>query len=473
MHGLVPSAPRGPNDTVDPTRGEARPERQEAPRILEHRAPSPLTRGRVERDRRAVLTWIEEGPGADLALGSPPSAYNPYPLVIDRGTLARQARLHAALVRALSALVAAHDSDPRIRDTLKLSERQRSLLAAADLPPWHLGVIRPDFLHDARGEMRVCEINARFAVNGFFMTAGAARYLGELPELRDVGADASPLAAGIEARYLELFSGPEIAILKGREKGYDVHMLARRLAREGKSVRFVPPEALTLSHGVLADDHGPIRQALLELHQSEIEALDPSIQEAILRLPVCLNDLRTIFLVHDKRMLSLLSSPEVLADHVSGEDAELLLRHILPTRVLSSLSSWAYEDVIQSKERWVLKPNLFGKGEGIVFGLRVDDDAWREALTDPAHAEFILQPYVEQPQLDIVDMSHTLEGARADEPALRTSMNLVGTLLSFDEAFFGPGIYRASPGDLVAVSRGGTILTPAVDLSDASKVEAS
>ncbi len=34
-------------------------------------------------------------------------------------------------------------------------------------------------------------------------------------------------------------------------------------------------------------------------------------------------------------------------------------------------------------------------------------------------------------------------------------MNIVSTLLCMDGVFYGPGIFRASPNDLVALSRGG------------------
>jgi len=44
-------------------------------------------------------------------------------------------------------------------------------------------------------------------------------------------------------------------------------------------------------------------------------------------------------------------------------------------------------------------------------------------------------------------------------------VNVVGTMLCFDDIFFGPGIYRASPGDIVNVAGGGTVLFPVLSHS--------
>ena len=77
------------------------------------------------------------------------------------------------------------------------------------------------------------------------------------------------------------------------------------------NVRFVDPSELRLipsstspSGVVVTDNIGEIEQILLELHQEEIEALDEELLVEIGR--VSWNDLRTVYFVHDKRILGLI-----------------------------------------------------------------------------------------------------------------------------------------------------------------------
>lgn len=81
---------------------------------------------------------------------------------------------------------------------------------------------------------------------------------------------------------------------------------------------FIRPEELRLNkNGKLVfktqeKNEIEIDQFLVELHQDEIISLPFEIQKALVKSSKLFNDLRTVFIGHDKRFLTLLSRDEVL-----------------------------------------------------------------------------------------------------------------------------------------------------------------
>ena len=201
--------------------------------------------------------------------------------------------------------------------------------------------------------------------------------------------------------------------------------------------RFVHPHDLTArqvtkrncdgsvsTETVLHDPVGPLGQFVFECSTAELLNFDINVLRKVVACPH-FNDLRTIFLTHDKRMLSVLSSSEILSDYASPDDALILRQHIIPTYIVGV----HVDIVIQAKierDMWILKPNSGGKGVGIVFGRDCSSDAeWVQLLDDPQHQCFVLQKVVEQQHVNILTATGTEE------------MLVVGLLHCFNSTFFG------------------------------------
>lgn len=253
-----------------------------------------------------------------------------------------------------------------------------------------------------------------------------------------------------------------LGLVKGRESGYDIHLF-RQLYRQS---RFVDPKNLRLvpcsaspSGYTLADNIGQIDQVGLELHQDELEALDEHIlSEVGVR---CANDLRTVFFVHDKRMLGLLH--QELDNLVSSAvltvaQAGILRRGIVETHLPGTQS---YRNILQdvgNKHMWIYKPSLAGKGEGILFGKDLDGDAWKGLIEPKLDGASVEIPYVIQRY--VIQKKHNLlvnPNARGELPR-RVKWSVVGTMLCINQYFLGTTIWRTSDTDITAVSRGGAYM---------------
>lgn len=201
-----------------------------------------------------------------------------------------------------------------------------------------------------------------------------------------------------------------------------------------------------------------VHQLCLELHQRELNSLDPEMRRQVsLR---CFNDMRTILLAHDKRMLGIVQ--EELGSLVSRrvitpEQAEYLSRGITPTILPGSTSLDKFIESCKESEdlqrNYILKPIRGGKGAGILFGDELLHLEWikkvelmRSPYIQPGETLYVVQRKINQPYYDVLLGSKT-ETERC---------HLVGTFHAVNGEYLGLGIWRCSPRRLCAVSDGAT-----------------
>jgi hypothetical protein len=275
--------------------------------------------------------------------------------------------------------------------------------------------------------------------------------------------------------------------------------------------RIVDPQTLRLlPDGRIVDDIGPIDQFLLELHQSEIESLEEPLLQAVARL--CWNDLRTIYFVHDKRMLYLVRRELewlVGLGEITPGQAEVLRRGVTETYVPADPQ---FKTVLENgrREEWTMKVCMSGKGEGMVFGKNVDEDTWRGLLESQYRCEgasssgrcspaslssstssassassissitsagtgdisekdiegmgiYVLQRYIKQKRIPLL-VSMPISSPEG-ETHTTVTWPLVGTMLCVDRLLLGISTWRTAPSDIIALSHGLGFAFPGVTVS--------
>lgn len=274
-------------------------------------------------------------------------------------------------------------------------------------------------------------------------------------------------------------------LLKGDEPGIDIAMFMHAVKQQlGYVPRLVKPDDLRLvsdpqdatkkllcclatnpaekswptfytEAGELVEE---IRQVGLELYQREIRNLDHEmLRQVSLR---CFNDLRTILLVHDKRMLGIIRQeiPSLVSRHVlTPAQGAALERGISETLVpgsaeLQSLLARSIANPSLRKE-YIFKPIRDGKGRGIIFCDAITDDEWLTTLSGLQNAAVtpssaVVQRHVVQREYSIV-LQRT--GALQRFP-------IVGTYHAMHGKYLGIGIWRASGERICAISTGGSWL---------------
>ncbi|PVH93516.1 hypothetical protein DM02DRAFT_541389 [Periconia macrospinosa] len=437
---------------------------------------------------------------------------SPFPIFLSRSTIAKMGDVAEALSNSISSIIDRwwSESSSELRNIIPLDPKATELLRWLDEPeqraarPYHrnLGFWRPDFvLEDIHPEssgqqekpdwpIKICEINARYACNGFIMGAHVDRYT-----RRNLGAGhVSAYTPKLDDVYKSTFNrGKKLFIVRGNVKGLDINMLKPYLEQHDVcAARFIAPSDLVL-HGV-EQKHNEralkvsvpdtdckrckgscckvletVEQAVLEVAQAELLSLPSEILK-VLAL-VATNDMRTIFLAHDKRMLGIILQelPRLVTveNIISHSQANLLRQTLLPTispgtpQMVHILEEFRKGE--HSKDDWILKPVGGGKGHGIVFGHEVASEAeWlslmeRNQGTTQSAANLetglcALQPYVRQPRHDLVVAQ---DGTSGWHLARKRSMFLVGTMMMAAGRYIGTTVWRANTDPICAVLRGG------------------
>ncbi|KAI9046321.1 uncharacterized protein KD926_004159 [Aspergillus affinis] len=411
------------------------------------------------------------------------------------------ATLHTALATALTDVVERWwvDSEAKFPARMPLEKAEEDMLRWLDTQniPYRnrLGSWRPDFLVEEDSaspegveNFRITEINARFSFNG------TMHVLHGQAALESLGAGENGITHATDTKkivegLLSLFD-PErpMHLLKGTEPGMDIHMFIDFLGRHlGIKPRLITPDDLRLVHspegqngyklcclvqsedidvfpfaprlhtsdGKLVEE---IQQVGLELHQRELFAMEPEMLRQVITR--CFNDMRTVLLVHDKRMLGILKQeiPSLVARNVlTPTHGEALTKGIADTILPGSpemqrLIQACQEDGEQRKQ-YLLKPVRGGKGAGILFGDQLDAEGWqcilerlRDATLHKNCTNYVVQRYVPPALYDLI-ISASGE---------RHRMPLVGTYHAASGQLLGLGIWRTSSNRICAVSNGGS-----------------
>lgn len=209
-----------------------------------------------------------------------------------------------------------------------------------------------------------------------------------------------------------------------------------------------------------------IEQISIELYQSELASL-ASNPELLRTLSLyCTNDFRSILLVHDKRILSIILSelPTMVARGVlTPTDAEALRSGIIPSflsgsKELRDLLETSKHDV-SLKDTHLLKSIRAGVMAGHVKGADLTQAEWLQKLEGsqkplrPNEEPYVVQTYLKQAWFDIV------------RPGIETEekFHLVGMWYVINGEYEGTGIWRLGDDEmLVTLERRGGILMSGV-----------
>ncbi|CAF4388421.1 unnamed protein product, partial [Adineta steineri] len=170
-------------------------------------------------------------------------------------------------------------------------------------------------------------------------------------------------------------------IVKSKEHGYDIHLFEQYWTKKSsQQCRIVHPNDLKIENNQLIDQQTNfiIEQFILELHQEEILNLSNEVLEYFIRNDEIkyINDLRTIFILHDKRLFSLLSNHQFLYSLLNDNQQKPISQIIPKTFVINKIPNYLKDSIVHNKQDWCIKPNSGGKGENITIGVDATSDEW-------------------------------------------------------------------------------------------------
>jgi hypothetical protein len=338
--------------------------------------------------------------------------FYPYPVLHSKKEIEKFTHIQQVLIKAIKHIIENCSVDKDIQKRIPLSKTILEQIKRISSIPYEIGGIRPDYIYTKSGVPVICEINARFMYNGFYMsTYMNSVYSRMYPEYSSLTGIANL------QKLLKRTRNTSFAVVKGREDGYDIH-----------NMLLDNPEVSLHNMDSIERVCKKYKTLYLELHQDELEKNLEIVCTAMIRGVRVINDPRTIFIVHDKRILSVLSNVSIMKKYMSKAECDILKKHIIPTYI-KGVDIDIFVDAKKHKDKFVAKKSISGKSDGLYIGKDKSDREWNSVLNKD---DTLLQPYVLQKEFKMFN------------PFKRSisTYNLAGVLPIWNDTAYGPGLYR-------------------------------
>jgi len=347
------------------------------------------------------------------------------------------------LHEAIQKIVSNYFTDERISNIYQLDDELETILKEAESFPYNVGMYRPDFIFDTNGQPKICEIGCRYPVNGWMFSYYTRLIFDKLlPDNSNNWSELYENDSFISTIANDFDITKPLFYVHDLEGGTEAYQFFNELSKIGFTVKDISSKALNLKDDQLVVNGDVAEQFIIEMDREELKKIKPKIRKALLASK-CLNDFRTLILVHDKRILSVLFDENIMSDYLNAHDYQFLQRFLIPSYILDSEEKRI--EFINTSQNCLLKQNSGGRGIGIYVKNECSFEAWTSVISNQ-WSEYMLQEYVTQQEFNL---RHNLETKH---------INIVGMLLCYNHQSFGPGIFRGSSKSIINVHSGGYIL---------------
>lgn len=181
-------------------------------------------------------------------------------------------RLCAILNKTCRAIVLNYFEDSRIRKYYQLDEDLENILRKSNSEIYNQGFYRPDFLYDIHDQIKICEIGARYPLNGWMISY----YLKLINErLTTNGVTQKVTHKSIKNIVNDLrnqFAPYErVALVHDDEKGTEIFLLQKELAKLQIELISVKPQDLIVLNNSICVNGEPVSQFILEMDREELK----------------------------------------------------------------------------------------------------------------------------------------------------------------------------------------------------------
>ena len=329
-----------------------------------------------------------------------------------------------------------------VSEYMPLDEKVMEILDRQSRYPFRAGAYRPDYIISDDGRLLLVEITSRFFGHGIWFNYPSEAMAHQLaPQPPEGGAKrcADTRPSGGRGAYNSLLTymrdiipaGWPIYVMKSSDRTSEIALYKKFYEYYGHEVTIY--EAAEVEEHIDQWSHNAV--VFSALNQHDLLSFKKETLQAMIDVRM-LNDFRTIFLAHDKRFLHLIFVDDFTRQFLTEEETAFLRQHTIPTYLYDNMYKEIWEDALQYKDRYILKPYDLGKSVGLYAGVMTDEDTWRNAMANGqwsmVNSNYILQPFIQQRTYPCV-----WEGNHYDE-------YVCGMMLCMDDRYFDSGMFRTS-----------------------------
>ena len=364
------------------------------------------------------------------------------PVLVSQNYVESTNRLCSILNNVIQKIVENYFNDVRIREIYNLDPALEEMLKMASKQPYEIGLYRPDFIYNKSGKPKICEIGCRYPVNGWILSF----YLNDAVENLQLQTKRSINSTDFLSTFTDNFQKDKrLYLVHDNEKGTEIHYLLKKLNSIGFESFSIHPKDIVLENNELKVNGTKANQFILEMDREELKKFDSKVLEKVIENGICINDIRTLILVHDKRILAVMYDEEIMSDYIPKVIHEYLKKYLIPSYTMNTLEK--RNKFITSNKNWVLKNNSGGRGIGMYVKNDCDSKIWEHTITNQWE-KYMIQEFVEQKKFPLEYKEENQD------------IHIVGMLLCHNDVSFGPGLFRGSSENIINLHQERGVVLP-------------
>jgi len=355
---------------------------------------------------------------------------SPYPVIMNEEYMTNVQKLGHIINSIVVMFAYNYTRDQNLQQLYQLDQELNEIMKMTEGVPFELGMYRLNFLYDPNGQPRISEVNCQNPTKNWFLSTDLNNISNELAK------SVNPEWTAVENQgefldgIVNLFEQDETLYIVRKEQKTDAEeTLINELKSKGIEAVYVQPKDFKVSDGDLKVGKNIARQFFLEMSAEELKSFESEVLQKIIHSGRCLNDVRSIILVHNKKLMAGLFNPTIMGSYINSEDYEFLKSFLIPSFVLNGQKDIDYLN--NSQDNWKLQSSSGGDGVGLHIRSDYSPEDWNQLLNE-SWQDFLVQPLIQQKEFNVP----------IDEKS--TPVNLIGMELYFNAKSYGAGFFRAS-----------------------------
>ncbi|MFY0629561.1 MAG: hypothetical protein JXR05_04210 [Flavobacteriaceae bacterium] len=377
------------------------------------------------------------------------------PVLVNKSHLDDYKEITELLNKIIVSIALNYITDDKLQDVYQLDEFFVSVLNTANTVIYKTGVHHLDFIYDSEGQARICKAESTSTLNDWLLGSYINNITNKLATDVDSNWSAIPDQSDFLSDFQNEFNAKEpIFLVHNNEKESEINYLKSEFEKNNIRVIPVSPKEIAFVDDKLMAKGELATQFILELNREELRLFEPTVLRDVITKGKCINDVRSIILLNDRRFFSVIFDQAIMPRYVSGPEFEFLIRFIIPTYTLNNQAN--RNALLEMEQNWILRNNSGGITTGTYVKNECTPEVWKDIITNH-WGEYVAQPYFEQKK-------YTLgEGDQSKE------VNLLGSLLSFNGKSYGPGLFKGSSNSFINLKEDGSVILSSI--IDSSPIE--
>lgn len=349
------------------------------------------------------------------------------PIVINEEYLSNSEKLCHILNSVMVMFAYNYIRDTRLQELYRLDKEYNEILLMANGIPYELGMYKLHLLYDQSGNPRINEINCQHPFEDWLHSCDLNNATTALANTTNPEWNGIDNQSDFLKEISNQFEHDEHLFIIKKDKRDKDEAKVQALKEVGINATYVEPKDFKIVDGQLQVGKDIARQFVLDMNRVDLKLFDKEVLKIIIHSGRCLNDVRTIILIHDRKIIAGFYNQEIMSAYIDGDNYKFLSSHLVPSFTINTQEDIDF--LLSSQDNWILRSNT--TGNPVHVRSKYSSEDWENLLKENSH-NFLAQPYVQRKEFSL---------SLNDE---NITVNLTGTDLAFNAKYYGPGLFKTS-----------------------------